>query len=283
MAVRLGEDGGWTWREGEFGGFVDGDDHVSGTSSTLYRAAILNDCDIAQGEFFYVNAQDGTMKKHPEWFSVQLGDLGVISTPSYPMMLQTPAIWRRLYSRHLLQSNGVRFNENFRRHDDLPFNIEVLTKSQQIAIVRRPVYYYLLGRDGQDVGATDERLFIHFRLFEYTRSRIGRRYWERDYFRKFTTMFALIYGLTERIEPRGKERYSEWDGHPNTLHAGTDRRAWQIENAPFAFPSASRACAAVCSPRISQSPSCDTAFRYRSGGAHPRLGNALSRQRTPVR
>lgn len=195
--------------QGEFVGFVDGDDHVSEDFiNSLYRAAILNDCDIAQGEFFYVNAQDGTMKKHPEWFSVQLGDLGVISTPSYPMMLQTPAIWRRLYSRHLLQSNGVRFNENFRRHDDLPFNIEVLTKSQQIAIVRRPVYYYLLGRDGQDVGATDERLFIHFRLFEYTRSRIGRRYWERDYFRKFTvTMFAHHLWAYERIEPRLKERY----------------------------------------------------------------------------
>ena len=92
--------------QGEFVGFVDGDDHVSADFiDSLYRAAIVNDCDIAQGEFFYVNAQDGTMKKHPEWFSVQLGDLGIISTPSYPMMLQTPAIWRRLYSRHLLQSN----------------------------------------------------------------------------------------------------------------------------------------------------------------------------------
>jgi glycosyltransferase involved in cell wall biosynthesis len=195
--------------QGEFVGFVDGDDYVSEEFiDSLYRAAILNDCDVAQGEFFYVNAKDGTMSRHPECFSVELGALGVISTPSYPMMLQTPAIWRRLYSRHLIQSNGVRFNESFRRHDDLPFNIEVLSKSQQIAIVRKPIYYYLLGREGQDVSATDERLFIHFRLFEFTRSRIGRRYWERDYFRKFTvTMFAHHLWAYERIEPRLKERY----------------------------------------------------------------------------
>jgi glycosyltransferase involved in cell wall biosynthesis len=195
--------------QGEFVGFVDGDDHVSAEFiESLYRAAILNDCDVAQGEFFYVNAQDGAASKHPECFSVELGALGVISTPSYPMMLQTPAIWRRLYSRHLIQSNGIRFNESFRRHDDLPFNIEVLTKSEQIAIVRRPIYYYLLGREGQDVSAADERLFIHFRLFEFTRSRVGRRYWERDYFRKFTiTMFAHHLWAYERIEPRLKERY----------------------------------------------------------------------------
>ena len=215
--------------QGEFVGFVDGDDHVSEDFiDSLYRAAIVNDCDIAQGEFFYVNAQDGTMKKHPEWFSVQLGDLGVISTPSYPMMLQTPAIWRRLYSRHLLQSNAIRFNENFRRHDDLPFNIEVLTKSQQIAIVRRPVYYYLLGRDGQDVGTgrapvhSFQAVRIHAQSHRTTI--LGTRLLPQIYdYHVCSPSMGLRAG---RAAIEGT--ISEWDGHPDALHAGTHRRAWQI-------------------------------------------------------
>src|SRR5262249_43579968 len=69
---------------------------------------------------------------------------------------------------------------------------------------------------------------------------------------------------------------SEWHGHPDALHPGSRRCAQQVQGDLFAFPSASRARAEVCGPRVPQSASCDTPFRYRGGRTRPWLGSELS-------
>ncbi len=195
--------------KGQYIAFVDGDDYVSPDYvDSLFRAVLLNNADISQAEFCYVNASTGEISPHLEWYSTQQGQFSPVSSPAFKMMQQTPGIWRRLYSRKLLDKYGTIFNEEFRRHDDLPFNIEVLSNADNIAITRTPVYYYLLGRDGQDVGATDERLFIHFRLFEYTKERITRYYWNPEYFYDFIiTMCAHHLWAYDRIDDKFKSTY----------------------------------------------------------------------------
>ena len=195
--------------KGQYIAFVDGDDYVSHDYvDAMFRAAILNNADISQAEFCHVNASSGEISKHVEWFGTHQGNFSPVSSPAYHMMLQTPGIWRRLYSRKLLDKFNTVFNEDFRRHDDLPFNIEVLANASSIAITRTPVYYYLLGRDGQDVGATDERLFIHFRLFDYTNERITRRYWDSSFFHTYIiTMCSHHLWAYDRIEDKLKPQY----------------------------------------------------------------------------
>lgn len=77
------------------------------------------------------------------------------------------AIWRGIYKNSILQKNAVRFNENINRHDDLPFKVEVLFAVRSVVCVPEYLYYYRIGREGQDVACTDDRLFIHFCIFDY--------------------------------------------------------------------------------------------------------------------
>src|SRR5262249_30570935 len=96
----------------------------------------------------------------------------------------------------------------FRRHDDLAFNILALSYAEKVAIVRNNVYYYVLGRDGQDVSATDERLFIHFRIFEYLFSRLKNNLNEKNYHKYFLiTMYGHHKWALERIDRRLKMKY----------------------------------------------------------------------------
>ena len=193
---------------GEFIAFVDGDDYVAENFvSVLFRTALLNNVDVAQGGFAYVNAATGEIKPHKESFHTT-SHIGVVADPAFPLMLQTPGIWRRLYSKHFLDRNGIAFNPAFRRHDDLPFNIEVLTCADRVGIARDVIYFYLLGRDGQDVGATDERLFIHFRLFEYTVKALGSKLWTRHVHRVFLrTMIKHHLWAYDRIHGSLKPAY----------------------------------------------------------------------------
>jgi glycosyltransferase involved in cell wall biosynthesis len=158
---------------GEFVVFVDGDDYVATNYlSVLFRTALLNNTDIAQAGFAHVNATSGELTPYVEWFDTTAA-LGVVADPGFPMMLQTPGIWRRIYSRQFLDRNNITFNATFRRYDDLQFNIQALASVDRIGIARDVIYFYLLGREGQVFGVTDQRLFLHFRVLEYTAKALG--------------------------------------------------------------------------------------------------------------
>ncbi|WKB54328.1 glycosyltransferase family 2 protein [Eleftheria terrae] len=195
---------------GEFLAFVDGDDYVSPTYlSSMFNAAILANTEMAQAEFSYVYADSGTIVPHPEWLRTVNSGIQPAVKPAYELITQTPGIWRRLYSRALLNRNRIRFVESFRRHDDLSFNISVLSRADGVAIVRENVYFYILGRAGQDVSATDERLYIHFRIFEHLFDDLRTRLRDRPLYKQF---LAAMYGhhkwALERIKPELKDEYS---------------------------------------------------------------------------
>ena len=77
------------------------------------------------------------------------------------------AIWRAIYQKDVLDKNCIRFHENMKRFDDLPFRVEYIFAAKSAACVPEHLYNYRLGRKGQDVSCTDERLFVHFTMFEY--------------------------------------------------------------------------------------------------------------------
>ena len=77
------------------------------------------------------------------------------------------AIWRCIYKKSLLNRKQLRFHEDLKRFDDLPFRVECIFSARSAVCVPEYLYYYRLGRRGQDVSCTDERLWVHFRIFEY--------------------------------------------------------------------------------------------------------------------
>lgn len=80
--------------------------------------------------------------------------------------LRRIGIWRSIYKRQLLEDNNIKFHSELKRFDDLPFKVETLACCKSIISLEEYLYNYRLGRSGQDVSATDSRLFVHFDIFK---------------------------------------------------------------------------------------------------------------------
>lgn len=77
------------------------------------------------------------------------------------------AIWRGIYLKDLIMREQIHFYEDLRRFDDLPFKVETFARARSVVAVPEYLYYYRMSRPGQDVAANDERLYIHFTIFNY--------------------------------------------------------------------------------------------------------------------
>lgn len=77
------------------------------------------------------------------------------------------AIWRCLYKKSVLDENNIRFHEDLPMFDDLAFRVEYIFAAKSAVCVPEYLYYYRLGRKGQDVSCTDKRLFVHFDIFRH--------------------------------------------------------------------------------------------------------------------
>lgn len=82
------------------------------------------------------------------------------------------AIWRYIFRREVLLENYIKFYEDLKRFDDLPFRVEAIFACKSAVCVPEHLYYYRLGRAGQDVSCNDERLYVHFDIFKHLDQKI---------------------------------------------------------------------------------------------------------------
>ncbi|MBS1004634.1 glycosyltransferase [Acetobacter thailandicus] len=159
---------------GRFIGFVDGDDWVTPDMYLdLYKLAIEEAADIAQGGY-KLAYEDGSEVSGNDIYAGNEGFFKRAGKVDDPLLLLTgqPTIWRRIYDRELLIENNITFPENIKRFDDLPFQFEALSLARRIVTTAQEYYYYRQGRVGQDILAKDEKLFVHFDIFDYLTPRI---------------------------------------------------------------------------------------------------------------
>ena len=155
--------------KGRYVGFIDPDDHIDESMfRKLFRRAMLGSYDISYC---------GYKEQYDELNATRNVDdvLGLpftegTSNKSDLMTLATYlriAIWRGIYRRSMLDRNNIRFHTEIRRFDDLPFKMEVYSVARSAVCVPENLYYYRMGRPGQDVSANDERLYVHFPIFAH--------------------------------------------------------------------------------------------------------------------
>lgn len=165
---------------GEYIGFVDGDDWVDvNMYEELYRAAALTASDMSQCG--YAEAfSDGSVVVQDEAPAGNgpFGLTGIVANPRNLLTLR-PTIWRRIYRRAFIASNALEFPAHIKRFDDLPFQFEALALGNRMAVVPEPYYFYRQGRPGQDIAVRDDRLFVHFDIFEWLTNRV--RHWSDEF------------------------------------------------------------------------------------------------------
>lgn len=192
---------------GEFVGFVDGDDWVEPTMfDELYRAAVLSGAEIAQCGY-YEAFEDGSRKDHPSFEGSRMTGWSTGVANGRDLLLSEPSIWRRIYRRDFLQSNAIVFPEHIRRFDDLAFAFGALSNARRVATVAECLYAYRQGRPGQDISVRDERLMVHFEIFDWLHERYGDAL-DKDLFDKLLKIeHATHRWALSRIRPELKRQY----------------------------------------------------------------------------
>lgn len=156
--------------KGAYIGFVDPDDFIEyDMFKKLFKRAIMGNYDMAYCGYheYYENTKSSTpvrndCLKEPYLTGTYKADM------VHKLAVKTRvALWRAIYRKDILKDNNIWFHEDLKRFDDLPFRVEYLFASNSAVCIPEYLYYYRIGRNGQDISCTDKRLFVHFKIFEH--------------------------------------------------------------------------------------------------------------------
>lgn len=122
---------------GEWLTFVDSDDWVTPDYvETLHTAAEKDGADIVMSGFYYYYASGKCVEVST------FGDLTTASSHREKVALCDPCATTRLFRASLFFDNGITFPEDIWRSEDIATSIPVITMTDKISIVPRPMYYY---------------------------------------------------------------------------------------------------------------------------------------------
>ena len=161
---------------GRYVGFIDPDDFVDENMyHKLLKAAMCGNFDISLCGYneYYENSGKIKPAEDSPWYPYLDGcyDSGKIAEL---ITYCRVAIWRGIYRREFLERNKIGFYTDIRRFDDLPFKVETFACARSVVMIQEYLYYYRLEREGQDVSADDERLYVHFDIFKRLDESIGK-------------------------------------------------------------------------------------------------------------
>ena len=154
---------------GRYIGLIDPDDFIDPTMfKKLLSRAMTGNYDIAYSGYYEFYEESQTFKAIEDVTGFPYTE-GTSDTKLIDDLIayRRIAIWRGIYKKELLDNNNISFHIDLKRFDDLPFKVETLARAKSVVSVDEPLYYYRMGRPGQDVSANDERLYVHFEIFKY--------------------------------------------------------------------------------------------------------------------
>lgn len=162
--------------KGRYVGFIDPDDFIDESMfRKLLRSAMIGNYDISYCGYKEYYENTGETKEAIDVLGWPY-DRGVSDEKKIQELVAfcRVAIWRGIYKMDMLKNNNIHFYTDLRRFDDLPFKVETFAAARSVITVNEPLYFYRLARPGQDVAADDERLYVHFPIFQYLNESIGK-------------------------------------------------------------------------------------------------------------
>lgn len=208
---------------GRYIGFVDSDDFVDETMfQKLLKRAMLGNYDLTYCGYCAYYEETGESEPVRDDCLTGTYLTGEYNTDKIRQLTVNTrvAIWRCLYKKTVLDEHQIRFHEELKRFDDLPFRVEYTFVSKSAICIPEYLYYYRLGRKGQDTECTDERLYVHFAIFnnldQYVSKFKDRKMWDLLQAVKIQTH---IYGV-KTIDNKYKKAYAKKAKHQLKAHAG---------------------------------------------------------------
>lgn len=166
---------GLDYATGRYVGFIDPDDFVDENMyRKLLKAAMCGNYDISLCGYNEYYENTGKIKPADDslWHPYIEGCYDSDKINELITYCRV-AIWRGIYKREFIRKNKLGFYTDLRRFDDLPFKVETFAYANSVIMIPEYLYYYRLEREGQDVAADDERLYVHFDIFTHLNKSLG--------------------------------------------------------------------------------------------------------------
>lgn len=217
--------------KGRYIGFVDADDYVDETMfRKLLKRAMMGNYELTYCGYNEYYEDTKEMQEAKNDFLGEPYLTGTYRTDKIQLLAVNTrvAIWRCLYKKKVLDENNIRFHEDLKRFDDLPFRIEYIFSAKSAVCIPEHLYYYRLGRKGQDVSCMDERLFVHFDIFRHLDSYAAKHKEQRMWdLLQIVKLYTHRYAL-DRIQEKYKDEYRTKAKAQLKEHAGYFRNACLI-------------------------------------------------------
>jgi len=162
---------GMSAAQGEFIGFVDGDDWVDERMfETLFAMAINCQADIVIGNGQLIDHLTGETKPIQDthgWTSLksQHEDLFLSPGKEPDLFMLDTSVCKRLFRREFLKSLCFRFPHG-KIFEDVPTHYHMLLNTESVALVDQELYFYRTNRPGRITARTDETLLQVFEVMQ---------------------------------------------------------------------------------------------------------------------
>lgn len=129
---------------GEYIGIVESDDWVSEDMyEKLYIRANSTNSDITKGAYYSVINTEKDIKSVTHWVKKISKKLDIFSLKDCADFIKYhTSIWSAIYKTSWIKENNIKFVEDIRPYEDLPFIATVYSKANKITIMPDPVYFY---------------------------------------------------------------------------------------------------------------------------------------------
>ncbi|KUP23925.1 glycosyltransferase [Paenibacillus sp. DMB5] len=219
--------------KGRYVGFIDPDDFTTPDMFLqLHRRAMLGQHQVAYcgyNEFYE------TTKTHKPVLADMLYepyDKGTTDEKSIRKLITDlrVGIWRGIYSRQFLIDENINFNIEIKRFDDLPFKVEIFARAKSVVAIPEFMYFYRLQRPGQDIAITDERLYVHFQIFDYLDKKMDAGDREIMDLLQLVKIETHLWAI-KKLEPKYKRKYIKLMKKDLRINAGFIRNmlvSWRL-------------------------------------------------------
>lgn len=144
---------GFSVSNGDYIGFVDGDDWVeSDTFENMYNAVMMYSPDMVLSEYLNdFEDRDDHIEKSCQIFEEGFYERTRLEKELFPHMLFAgkyyrfgidPNCWSKLVRRDIIEKNLMPVDERIRLGEDAAFIYPCLIDSQSVACVKKPMYHY---------------------------------------------------------------------------------------------------------------------------------------------
>lgn len=159
--------------KGNYLGFVDSDDYAEPEMfEKLYAAAEKENADISGCSFYYYYQNDDQIVPCENSMFCRLlkENHGKFFGGAESSIFDNAVTWNKIYSREMIEKYGIRFADDMKMAEDVPFFWCSYLAANKIVVSEECLYYYRNQRAGQQTSFHDERIFSFFTLFDHLSS-----------------------------------------------------------------------------------------------------------------